>query len=46
VAESDFHRVVLALDEADLDERRAAERDLAIVVAVLPRPPPAERQSS
>ena len=43
---SDFHRVVLALDEADLDERRAAERDLAIVVAVLPRPPPAERQSS
>ncbi len=32
-ARGDFRRVVLALDEHDLDERRGAERDLAVAVA-------------
>jgi hypothetical protein len=32
-AHDDFRRVVLALDEHDLQERRGAERDLAVAVA-------------
>ena len=34
-AHGDYRRVVLALDESDLDQRRRAERDLAVAVAVV-----------
>ncbi len=32
-AQGDYRRVVLALDESDLDERRGAERNLAVAIA-------------
>ena len=32
-AHGDYRRVVLALDESDLDERRGAERNLAVAIA-------------
>jgi hypothetical protein len=34
-AHGDYRRVVLVFDESDLDERRGAERDLAVAVAVV-----------
>jgi Kef-type K+ transport system membrane component KefB len=34
-AHGDYRRVVLALDEGDLDDRREAERDLAVAITVV-----------